>query len=45
VNVQVSGSACEVSARMVIVESNGRTSDIFHDPACAALREGPQGLE
>jgi hypothetical protein len=44
-NVQVSGSACEVSARMVIVGSNGRASDIFHDPGCAALREGPQGLE
>src|SRR6516164_5557139 len=40
-NVQVSGSACEVSARMVIFGSNARTSDVFTDPGWAAPREGP----
>src|SRR5229473_7167242 len=45
VNLHVSGSACDVSARMVIVGSTGRTSDIFHDPGCAAFTEGPQMLE
>src|SRR6266481_9611307 len=45
VNLHVSGSACDVSARMVIVGSTGRTSDIFHDPGCAAFTEGPQVLE
>src|ERR1700692_4543914 len=40
VNLHVSGSACDVSARMV-----DRTSDIFHNPGCAAFTEGPQVLE
>src|SRR5258708_12063727 len=30
---------------MVVVGSTGRTSDIFHDPGCAAFTEGPQVLE
>src|SRR6202790_3828790 len=45
VNLHVSGSACDVSARMVVVESMDRTSDIFHNPGCAAFTEGPQVLE
>src|SRR6202521_2529173 len=45
VNLHVSGSACDVSARMVVVESMERTSDIFHNPGCAAFTEGPQVLE
>src|SRR5258705_4393406 len=45
VNLHVSGSACDVSARMVVVESMDRTSDIFHNPGCAAFTEGPKGLE
>src|SRR5229473_1450327 len=45
VNLHVSGSATEVSARIVIVASTGRTSDIFHDLGCVALSEGPQVLE
>src|SRR6267142_1041255 len=45
VNLHVSGSACDVSARMVVVESTGRTSDIFHNPGCTAFTEGPQVLE
>src|SRR5258707_12482650 len=45
VNLHVSGSACDVSARMVVVESMDRTSDIFHNPGCAAFTEGPQMLE
>src|ERR1700716_1818728 len=32
VNLHVSGSACDVSARMVIVGSTGRTSDILRAP-------------
>src|SRR6202166_3821986 len=44
VNLHVSGSACDVSARMVVVESMDRTSDIFHHPGCGAFTEGPQVL-
>ncbi len=42
--LHVSGSACDVSARMVVVGSMN-TSDIFHNPAFAAFTEGPQVLE
>src|ERR1700688_1856468 len=45
VNLHVSGSACDVSARMVVDEAMDRTSDIFHNPGCAACTEGPQVLE
>src|ERR1700688_247416 len=45
VNLHVSGSACDVSARMVVVGSMDRSSDIFHDPGCTAFTEGPQVLE
>lgn len=45
VNLHVSGSATEVSARIVIVASTGRASDIFHDLGRVALSEGPQVLE
>src|SRR5680860_100074 len=43
--LHASGSASEVSARIVIVGSTGRTSDIFHDLGCVELTEGPQVLE
>jgi len=42
VNLHVSGSACDVSARMVVVGSMDRTSDIFHNLA-APLSRRPAG--
>ena len=45
VNLQVSGSASEVSARIVMVGSTGRTSDIFDDLGRVALTESSQVLE
>src|ERR1700729_693629 len=44
VNLQVSGSASNVSARIVIVGSTA-SSDIFDDPGLAALAKPPQVLE
>src|SRR5260370_30641384 len=35
VNLHMSGSACDVSARMVVVGSMDRTSDLFHNPCFA----------
>ena len=45
VNLHVSGSATEISVRIVIVASTGRASDIFDDLGRVALSEGPQVLE
>ncbi len=45
VNLHVSGSATDVSARIVTVRSWDRTSDIFHDLGRVALAESPQVLE
>ena len=44
VNLHVSGSATDVSARIVIVSPRGKTSNIVHHLGGEALPEGPQVL-
>src|SRR3990172_1911999 len=45
VNLQMSGSANEVSAWILMAGSTGSTSDIFGDLGCAAVTKSPQVLE
>src|SRR5438874_418101 len=45
VNLHVSGSASETSARMMTGGSTGRASDIFDNLPCSALAQGTQVVE
>src|SRR5882762_10007252 len=45
VNLHVSGSTSETSARMLTGGSTGRASDIFDNPPCSALAQGAQVVE
>src|SRR5450759_3363658 len=45
VNLHVSGSASETSARMLTGGSTGRASDIFDNLPCVALAQGAQEVE